>query len=133
MFFKLLILFIVVPLIEIALLIKIGKMIGLWPTLFIIIATGFMGAALARFQGFLVMKKIKNELSLGNMPADELIDGLLILIGGIVLLTPGLITDAIGFLMLIPWSRKIFKTWLVNKFRESIQNANARITYIDYR
>lgn len=133
MFFKLLILFIVVPLIEIALLIKIGKMIGLWPTLFIVIATGFMGAALARFQGFLVMKKIKNELSLGNMPADELIDGLLILIGGIVLLTPGLITDAIGFLMLIPWSRKIFKTWLVNKFRESIQNANARITYIDYR
>jgi UPF0716 protein FxsA len=127
MFLKLLILFIVIPIIEIAILVKIGTLIGFWPTMLIVIATGILGATLTRIQGFLVLTRIRTELQMGRMPAEELIDGLLILLGGILLLTPGLLTDLMGFLMLIQWSRKLFKKWLGKRFRQWVQSRNARI------
>lgn len=130
MFLRLLILFIVIPIIEIAILVKIGTLIGFWPTMLIVIATGILGATLARIQGFLVLNRIRTELQMGRMPAEELIDGLLILVGGILLLTPGLLTDLIGFLMLIQWSRKLFKKWLGKKFRQWVRSRNTRITYV---
>jgi UPF0716 protein FxsA len=129
-FLRLLILFIVIPIIEIAILVKIGTLIGFWPTMLIVIATGILGATLARIQGFLVLNRIRTELQMGRMPAEELIDGLLILVGGILLLTPGLLTDLIGFLMLIQWSRKLFKKWLGKKFRQWVRSRNTRITYV---
>jgi UPF0716 protein FxsA len=127
MFLKLLILFIVIPIIEIAILVKMGTILGFWPTMLMVIATGILGATLARIQGFLVLTRIRTELQMGRMPAEELIDGLLILIGGILLLTPGLLTDLMGFLMLIQWSRKLFKKWLGKRFRKWVQSRNARI------
>ena len=130
MFLKLLILFIVIPIIEIAILVKIGTLLGFWPTMLIIIATGILGATLARIQGFLVLTRIRTEFQMGRMPAEELTDGLLILIGGILLLTPGLLTDLIGFLMLIQWSRKLFKKWLGKRFSQWVQSRNSRITYV---
>jgi len=129
MFLKLLILFIGVPILEIAILVKIGTFIGFWPTMVIVIATGILGATLARIEGFVVLNKIRNELHLGNIPAEELIDGLLILVGGIVLLTPGLLTDLLGFLILIPWSRNIFKNWLGKRCKEWARSGSARVTY----
>lgn len=128
MFLKLLILFIAIPIIEIAILVKIGTLLGFWPTMLIVIATGIVGATLARIQGFLVLTRIRIELQMGRMPAEELIDGLLILIGGIFLLTPGLLTDLIGFLMLIQWSRKLFKKWLGKRFRQWVQSRNTGST-----
>jgi UPF0716 protein FxsA len=130
MFLKLLILFIVIPIIEIAILVKIGTLLGFWPTILIVIATGILGAILARIQGFLVLRRIRIELQMGRMPAEELIDGLLILIGGILLLTPGLLTDLIGFLMLIQWSRKLFKEWLGKRFKQWVKSRNTRITNV---
>jgi len=130
MFLKLLILFIVIPIIEIAILVKIGTLLGFWPTILIVIATGILGATLARIQGFLVLTRIRTELQMGRMPAEELIDGLLILIGGILLLTPGLLTDLIGFLMLIQWSRKLFKEWLGKRFKQWVKSRNTRITNV---
>jgi UPF0716 protein FxsA len=130
MFLKLLILFIVIPIIEIAILVKIGTLLGFWPTMLIVVATGILGVTLARIQGFLVFNRIRSELQMGRMPAEELIDGLLILIGGILLLTPGLLTDLIGFLVLIQWSRKIFKKWLGKRFRQWVQSRNTRITHV---
>ncbi len=130
MFFKLLILFIVVPIIEIAILVKIGTLIGFWPTMLIVIATGITGAMLARMQGFLVFNRIRTELQMGRMPAEELIDALLVLIGGILLLTPGLLTDLIGFLMLIHWSRKLLKKWLGKRFRQWVQSRKTTVTYV---
>jgi UPF0716 protein FxsA len=127
MFLKLLILFIVIPIIEIAILVKIGTILGFWPTMLMVIATGILGATLARIQGFLVLTRIRTELKMGRTPAEELIDGLLILIGGILLLTPGLLTDLMGFLMLIQWSRKLFKKWLGKRFRKWVQSRNAMI------
>jgi UPF0716 protein FxsA len=130
MFLKLLILFILIPIIEIAILVKVGTLIGFWPTMLIVIATGILGATLARIQGFLVLNRIRTELQMGRMPAEELIDGLLILVGGILLLTPGLLTDLMGFLMLIQWSRKLFKKWLGKRIRQWVQSRNSRITYV---
>ena len=126
---KLLIVFIGVPLIEIAILVKLGTLIGFWPTIFIVIGTGILGASLAKSQGLSDWRRIQNELRSGNMPAEEMIDGLLILIGGIVLLTPGLLTDLSGFLLLIPWSRSWFKQWLGKKFRGMARRGEAKMIY----
>ncbi len=130
MFLKLLILFIVIPIIEIAILVKIGSLLGFWPTMLIVIATGISRATLARIQGFLVLTRIRTELQMGRMPAEELIDGFLILIGGILLLTSGLLTDLMGFLMLIQSSRKLFKKWLGKRFRQWVESRNARTTNV---
>ena len=103
MFIRLLILFTVVPLVELALLIKLGNLIGLWPTILIVIATGVLGAALARSQGTRTVGAIRAELAQGRAPTESLINGLLILVGGVVLLTPGLLTDLLGFSLLVPF------------------------------
>lgn len=105
----LLAIFIGVPLVELALLIKLGTLIGLTKTLLIVIGTGVAGAALARSQGFAVLSRLQMEMEAGRLPAEELIDGACILAGGLLLLTPGIITDALGFSLLIPPARKIIK------------------------
>lgn len=115
MFIKLVLLFLALPFIEIAILVHLGSQIGFWPTILIQIGTGVVGASLARWQGFWIWRKIQLELANGVMPADNMIEGLLILAAGIVLLTPGLLTDALGFLVLIPWTRRWIKRWLQNK------------------
>lgn len=121
MFGILVLLFTVIPAFELVLLIKIGTHIGAINTLMIIILTGILGASLARFQGFLVIRKIQENLNKGIMPSAELIDGLMILVGGIVLLTPGFITDALGFLLLIPLTRSIIKALVKTKFEAMIR------------
>lgn len=117
MFGKLLFLFIAVPLFEIAILVKLGTLIGFWPTLLLQIATGFLGALLARLQGVLTWRKIALQLHAGRFPTDEMISGLLIFAAGIVLMTPGLLTDLGGFLLLVPWTRNRFKAWLRKQWR----------------
>lgn len=119
-FAKLLLIFIVVPVVELAILIEIGSRIGLLPTLLLIGATGIVGATLARNQGMIVYTKIREKLSGGQIPAHNLIEGLLILIGGITLLTPGVLTDIIGFLLIIPFSRPFFVKLAKNIFQRYI-------------
>lgn len=117
---------------ELFILVKIGTVIGFWSTVGICILTGLLGASLARIQGFLTLRRIQLELQEGKMPADKMLDGLFILIGGIVLLTPGLITDALGFAMLIPWTRDVFKKYLKSKFEGHIRSGNkTKYTIID--
>ena len=130
MFIKLLFFFIVIPFIELAILIKMGGLIGLWPTILIVASTGIVGAYLARNQGFSILTKIRSELNSGIMPAESLIDGFLILIGGVVLLTPGLLTDLSGLLLLIPFSRKKIKRYLKTKIYEKITKDNTKTTII---
>jgi UPF0716 protein FxsA len=116
MFGKLLFLFILVPFIEISLLIKLGSFIGFWPTLLIQLLTGILGASLARLQGLLVWKKIQLEFQSGRLPAEDMLNAVLILAAGIVLMTPGLLTDLLGFSLLLPTTRNIFKRWLRREF-----------------
>jgi UPF0716 protein FxsA len=105
MFLRLLLLFTLVPLVELYLLIEIGGAIGVAPTIAIVIVTGVIGAALARWQGLGVLRRVQDDLAAGRPPTDALIDGLLIFVAGAVLLTPGLITDTLGFLLLVPAGR----------------------------
>ena len=109
MFLRLLLLFTVVPLVELFLLVKLGTVIGIGATVLIVICTGVLGAWLARWQGLGVLRRLTEDMNEGRLPADALIDGLLILIAGAVLLTPGLITDALGFLLLVPQGRAVVR------------------------
>ena len=116
----LILLFTVVPAVELAILIKVGQNIGLSYTLAIVIFTGVTGAYLARLQGFLTFIKIQEEVNQGRMPTDKLFDGVLILCSGLLLLTPGFLTDITGFMGLIPFTRNLFKRWLKQKIEYMI-------------
>lgn len=130
MFIRLLALFILLPLVELALLIQIGRWIGLAWTLAIVVVTGFLGAALARRHGVRAWIAIRDELRAGRMPASALADGLLILIGGIVLLTPGLLTDVFGFAMLLPVTRNAFKKVLRRRFQRAVDRGETSVTVL---
>lgn len=120
MFLKLFILFTLVPFIEIALLLEVGQLIGVLPTLAIIIITGVAGAGLARAQGLAVLNRIRTELQMGQLPTDAMIDGLLILSAGLVLLTPGFLTDLAGFVLLLPAGRRLIHSKLRDYFQNKI-------------
>lgn len=109
MFFKLLIIFTIIPALEMVLLLKVGSIFGFLGTVFIIISTGMLGAALAKQQGLQTMFKIQQAINNGKVPTVELVDGFLILIAGVLLITPGLLTDATGFLLLIPAFRAVIR------------------------
>ena len=125
MFFtKLLILFVIVPVTELYILIEVGKKIGSLTTIGIIILTGIIGAYLVKGQGFMILRKIQNDLNEGIMPGDSLIQGVIILAGGILLLTPGFVTDIVGFIFLIPVSRNIVKKYLLKWLKGKIKEGN---------
>ena len=125
---RLLLVFSLVPLAEIALLIEVGRLIGLPATLALVLLTAAVGAAMARRQGLATMRSIGEDLSRGELPAVGLVDGALILVGGILLVTPGFITDAIGLLLLVPAVRQRIRRWL----RRALERAMARgtITFV---
>jgi UPF0716 protein FxsA len=123
-------LFIVIPSIEIAILIKIGTIIGFWPTLFLQLATGMLGAFLAKMEGLFIWRKIALELQSGRIPADSLINAFLIFAAGIILVTPGLLTDLAAYALLIPWTRNLFKRWLRKRFKKVV-TGGAEKDYID--
>ena len=112
MLLKLFLAFTIIPIIEIYLLIEIGSMFGALTAVTLVILTGFLGAFLARMQGLQTLFRIQESLQKGRMPSGELLDALLIVIAGLVLLTPGFLTDSAGFLLLIPATRNFIKYWL---------------------
>lgn len=115
----LILLFTILPALELVLLIKVGTHIGALNTVFLVIAIGVVGAALARYEGFRVLMKVQDNLQQGIMPSSELLDGMMILAGGVALLTPGFITDILGLLLLFPPSRGGIK-WLVRRKLQSM-------------
>ena len=121
-------LFTLVPLVELYLLIWLGTYIGAVDTIAIVIGTGIAGGLLARNQGLAVFDRVRTELNQGRLPAESLFDGLLILLAGAMLITPGLLTDGLGLLLLIPWSRQAFKSWLKKKIQEKISEREIRIS-----
>jgi len=121
MLLRLLLLFTLVPLVELYLLVRLGRYIGVGATVAIVIGTGVVGAWLTRMQGLRVLRELRQRIESGQMPTGPLIDGLLILVAGAVLLTPGLITDACGFLLLTPRFRAVVHRWIVNALRGRIR------------
>ena len=128
MFLKLFLAFTLIPMIELYLLIQLGSAIGAFNTLLLVILTGATGAYLARLQGLQVMFRVRERLQQGEMPAEDMLDALIIFIAGIVLLTPGLLTDMAGLLLLVPSVRFRFKLWLRKKLDQWMQNPKIRIS-----
>lgn len=112
MLLRLFLVFTIVPIIEVWLLIKVGRVIGALPTVGILLAISLAGAWLARSQGFRVIVAIRDDLAAGRLPAAHFLDGALILTGGLLLLTPGFFTDFIGLFFLVPAARTLLKRWL---------------------
>jgi len=114
---RLVVVFTIVPLIEVLLLLEVGSAIGTLNTILLIVLTGILGAYLMRLQGFAVLRKIQRDIGQGIPPANHIVQGGIILAGGILLLTPGFFTDAIGFLLLIPQSRR----YILQKIQQAIE------------
>jgi UPF0716 protein FxsA len=107
--FYLFLIFVLVPVIELTLLIKVGSIIGILNTITIILLTAMIGAYMVKLEGLGVLSRIQQNMQEGVFPAEELIDGAMILVAGALLLTPGFFTDVIGFLMVFPVSRNFIK------------------------
>ena len=109
---KLILAFTIIPIVEIYLLIEIGSIFGVLTAITLVILTGSLGAFMARMQGLKTLFRIQESLREGRMPSGELLDALLIVIAGLVFLTPGFLTDSAGFLLLIPTTRNSIISWL---------------------
>ena len=125
---RLLLLFIAIPIIELFLLIEIGQRVGTLTTVGIIIATGAVGASLARQQGMSTLARLRADLAAGRLPADPIVDGVLILVAAAVLITPGLLTDLAGFLCLIPAFRQLVKRYLRRMFERAVRKGTVGVT-----
>jgi UPF0716 protein FxsA len=126
---KLFLLFTLVPLTELYILLEIGSYLGALNTILLIIFTGILGAYLARLEGIRTIHQISRNLATGVVPAEEMVDAVLIFVAGVVLVTPGVITDVMGFLLLIPYTRTIFKRWLRKKFNNMAAAGNFQVHY----
>ena len=123
----LLALFIGLPIIELALLIEVHGRVGFAPTLLLVLLTGVAGAALVRRQGLAILLQIQREVSVGNIPAPQMLDGVMILVAGALLVTPGLITDSVGFMLLIPYIRTRIRSWLKRRLEERIRSGYIQV------
>ncbi len=129
MLLKLILLFTVVPLLDFALLLRIGDYIGFTYTILLVIATGTIGAYFAKREGKDILNRIKFDMSQGRMPADELIGGLCVIIGGVCLISPGLITDILGFILVFPITRIPFINMIKRRFKEMLLGGNVWFYY----
>lgn len=107
--------FIVFPLLEIALLVKLGSIFGFWPTFGLVIATAIAGTTILHHQGFAVLRRSQEAMAQGHPPIEPVVDGVFLLISGLLLIAPGLITDSIGVLLLVPPIRKAIARWSLRK------------------
>lgn len=114
---RLILLFTVFPIVELYLLIQLGQVIGALATVAIVLVTGVVGAFLARREGFTIWTRVQEQLAQGLFPADDMIDGLMVFGAGVVLVTPGLITDILGLLVLVPLTRRPIRKWITRRLR----------------
>ena len=122
--------FVLIPLIEFALLIEIGRRLGTIETLLLIFGTGIVGAYLARLEGFRILYSIRRGLDRGQPPTEQVFDGVLVLVAGIVLITPGLLTDAAGLLLLFPLTRHPIKGFLRRRLEKWARVRQAQIRHV---
>ncbi len=117
----LILLFCVVPLVELWLLFVVAHQTSALFTLLLVIGTGVLGASLARWQGFQVLRRIEDELSAQRLPTSSVVDAAMILVAGLLLLTPGILTDLLGFSLLVPPMRALYRRWLVGYFKQRVR------------
>jgi UPF0716 protein FxsA len=123
-------LFIGVPILELLLLIQLGRWMGAWPTVALVLVTGLAGAALVRAEGLRILLAIQGELLRGRLPGEALMDGLAVLVGGALLLTPGILTDLVGLAFLLPPSRRLLKAWIRRGLRRRVESGAIRVAFL---
>lgn len=128
---RLALLFVVVPILELVLLIQVGRWVGLLPTLLLVVFTGVTGAWLARAEGVRVFFRFQEELGQGRLPGQALLDGLSVLVGGAFLLTPGILTDVAGFSLLLPFSRRWIQGRVRKRLERGIADGTVRVMTMD--
>lgn len=123
----LLALFIIVPLVEVYLLFGLSHLMGFWATVALVLVTGVLGASLAKREGLRVLGRWQAALAEARMPEEGVLDGLLVLVGGVLLVTPGVLTDLTGLLLLLPPTRKVAAAWLRRRAERSIAAGEAQV------
>lgn len=124
---KLAILFVVVPLVELMILIEVGQRVGLLPTLALVVTTGVTGAWLARMEGLRTLLQFREDLSQGKLPGQAIMDGVAILIGAAFLLTPGILTDLVGFSLLVPFTRRALQRQVQSRLQRGLTDGSLSV------
>lgn len=124
---RLLLLFLLTPALELGLLIQVDKLIGFGPTIALIVATGVAGSYLARREGLNTWRRLNKRLNAGDLPGREVVDGVIILVAGALLVTPGVLTDGIGFLGLLPPTRALIRKFLMRRFRSKMEEGSMQV------
>lgn len=128
---KLFLIFTVIPLVELTLLLRIGERVGLGVTLGIVVVTGLVGAALARAAGLRALQRVQADMAAARVPTDSLLDGLLILMAGAMLVTPGVLTDIAALTLLTPFGRAPVRAYLKRRFARTLQAQGGGPVVID--
>ncbi len=124
---RLALLFVIVPLLELALLIQMGQMVGFWPTIALVVFTGVTGAWLARMEGLRTLWRLQDDVANGRVPAQAIMDGMAVFAGGALLLTPGILTDLIGFGLLLPGTRHAIQKRIMARLERHIQEGAVQV------
>lgn len=124
---RLFFLFAIVPVVEIALLIRIGERLGAMNTIAIVIVTAMIGSFLAKREGFSILNRLRSKLSTAQIPTDELVDGGIVLVCAALLLTPGVLTDIVGFLGLVPLTRAPIRKYIKNRFSNRVVSGGFQV------
>jgi UPF0716 protein FxsA len=119
------------PLVELALLVQVGRWIGVLPTVGIVAATGLLGAWLVRSQGLRALTDLQRETAAGRVPAQSFIDGGAVLVGGLLLLTPGILSDLLGFALLFPPTRRPLQRRALDRILRGIRSGTVHVTFLD--
>ncbi len=127
MLLKIILLLTITPLVELLVLLRIAELTSFSFTAALVIGTGIAGGILAKMEGVRVLGVIRRELDNGRLPGDALLDGAMILFAGALLLTPGVITDAVGFILLVPPARSVLKKYLKRKLQKMLTDGRVRI------
>jgi UPF0716 protein FxsA len=129
MFARILLLFLITPVVELALLIKMGEWIGFWPTVAIILATALAGSYLAKREGLSVWRQFNDRLNTGGLPGTELLDGVIILVAGALLITPGVLTDFAGFIGLLPPTRALIRKVAMRRIKKAMDRGTIQMSF----
>jgi len=126
---RLILLFLLTPAVELGLLIQVDRLIGFWPTIGLIIATGVAGSYLARREGVSTWRRLNERLNEGGLPGKELTDGVIILVAGALLVTPGVLTDVVGFMGLLPPTRALIRKLIMNRIQKKMDEGELEFRF----
>jgi len=124
---KLLALFTIVPALELFLLLQIGSWLGPLPTLLLVLLTGAVGAWFAKREGLGLLQQLRSDLSMGIPPAERLVEGALVLVGGVLLVTPGVLTDLTGLTLVLPWTRRLIAPIVLSRLGGMITGGSFKV------